>query len=73
MLQQSDGELWSYCEAQARIGKGWPSRQKASKLKALPRAYIKVGCHPPTTKSLILLNLWPGSCQVRQVEVRGGV
>ena len=31
-----------YCEAQARIGKGWPSRQKASKLKALPRAYIKV-------------------------------
>ena len=31
-----------YCEAQARIGKGWPSREKASKLKALPRAYIKV-------------------------------
>ena len=37
------------CEAQARIGKGWPSRRKASKLKPLPRAYIKVGCHPPTT------------------------
>ena len=37
------------CEAQARIGRGWPSRRKGSKLKALPRAYIKVGCHPPTT------------------------
>ena len=36
----------SNCEAQARIGKG---RRKASKLKALPRAYIKVGCHTPTT------------------------
>ena len=48
---------WNNCEAQARIGKGWQSRQKASKLKALPRAYIKIGCHPPTTtKSLFLLN-----------------
>ena len=37
---------YDFCEAQARIGKGWPLRQKASKLKALPRAYIKVGCHP---------------------------
>ena len=48
-----------FCEAQARarqesgksqamIGEGWPSRRKASKLKPLPRAYIKVGCHPPT-------------------------
>ena len=47
-----------YCEAQARIGKGWQSRRKASKLKALPRAYTKVGCHPPThpPKSLISLN-----------------
>ena len=40
--------LLNYCEAQARIGKGWPSRRKASKLEALPRAYTKVGCHPPT-------------------------
>ena len=57
-----------YCEAQARVrqgsarnGKEWQSRRKASKLKPLPRAYIKVGCHPPThhpppTISLILLN-----------------
>ena len=28
---------------QARIGKGWPLRRKASKLKPEPRAYIKVG------------------------------
>ena len=42
-----------FCEAQARVrqgrarkGKGWPVRQKASKLKPLPRAYTKVGCHP---------------------------
>ena len=49
-----------YCEAQARIGKGWQSRRKASKLKALPRAYIKVGCHlpthPPPPERLILPN-----------------
>ena len=42
-------ELWSSGEGQARIGKGWPSRWKASKLKPEPRAYTKVGCHPPTT------------------------
>ena len=53
--------LWSSGEGQARIGKGWPLRRKASKLKPEPRAYIKVGCHhhPPTTtttKRLILLN-----------------
>ena len=29
----------------------WQSRRKASKLKPLPRAYIKVGCHPPPTQS----------------------
>ena len=31
----------------ARIGKGWPLRRKALKLKPLHRAYTKVGCHPP--------------------------
>ena len=45
--------LWSSGKGQARIGKGWQSRRKALKLKPLPRAYIKVGCHhpppPPTT------------------------
>ena len=47
-----------FCEAQARVrqgsarnGKEWQSRRKASKLKPLPRAYTKVGCHPPTRKS----------------------
>ena len=35
-------------KGQARIGKGWPSRRKASKLKPLPRAYTKVGRHLPT-------------------------
>ena len=46
--------LWSSGKGQARIGKGWQSRRKASKLKPLPRAYTKVGCHhhhhhhPPT-------------------------
>ena len=32
------------------MGKCWPLRRKALKLKPLPRAYIKVGCHhhPPT-------------------------
>ena len=45
-----------YCEAQARTGKGWPLRRKTLKLKPLPRAYIKVGCHPPpTTGHLISL------------------
>ena len=39
--------LWSSGKGQARIGKGWQSRRKASKLKPLPRAYTKVGCHPP--------------------------
>ena len=39
--------LWSSGEGQARIGKGWPLRRKASKLKPEPRAYTKVGCHPP--------------------------
>ena len=49
--------LWSSGKGQARIGKGWPLRWKASKLKPLPRAYTKVGCHhpppppPPTRKS----------------------
>ena len=37
-----------YCEAQARVrqgqGRDGPVRQKALKLKPLPRAYIKVGC-----------------------------
>ena len=49
--------LWSSGKGQARMGKGWPLRRKASKPKPLPRAYIKVGCHhhhPPA--SLILLN-----------------
>ena len=41
--------LWSSGEGQARIGKGWPLRPKAWKLKPEPRAYIKVSCHPPTT------------------------
>ena len=40
-LRQGSGK------GQARMGKGWPLRQKASKLKPLPRAYIKVGCHLP--------------------------
>ena len=51
--------LWSSGKGQARIGKGWPSRQKASKLKLLPRAYTKVGCHrhhPPPEVSLQLTN-----------------
>ena len=39
----------------ARDGKGWPLRRKAFRLKSLPRAYIKVDCHPPT-KRYILLN-----------------
>ena len=35
--------LWSSGKGQARIGKGWPLRRKASKLKPLPRAYTKFG------------------------------
>ena len=49
--------LWSSGEGQARIGKGWPLRQKASKLKPEPRAYTKVGCHPPTTTTGSLITL----------------
>ena len=63
LLKSLNSHCTINCEAQARIGKGWPSRRKASKLKPLPRAYIKVGCHPPTTtttthppKSLNTLN-----------------
>ena len=55
-----------FCEAQARVrqgrarkGKGWPLRQKASKLKPLPRAYTKVGCHPPTTRTSQYVAIWP--------------
>ena len=36
--------LWSSGKGQARKGKGWLLRRKASKLKPLPRAYIKVVC-----------------------------
>ena len=36
--------MWSSGKGQARIGKGWPSRRKATKLKPLLRAYTKVGC-----------------------------
>ena len=39
--------LWSSGKGQARMGKGWPLRRKALKLKPLPRAYTKVGCHHP--------------------------
>ena len=39
--------LWSSGKGQARMGKGWPLRRKALKLKPLPRAYIKVVCHHP--------------------------
>ena len=48
--------LWSSGEGQARIGKGWQSRPKASKIKPEPRAYIKVGCHLPPTGSLNTLD-----------------
>ena len=41
--------LWSSGKGQARMSKGWPARRKASKLKPLPRAYIKVGRHPPNS------------------------
>ena len=53
--------MWSSGEGQARIGKGWQSRQKASKLKPEPRAYIKVGIDMPTTESISTMvnyNLW---------------
>ena len=39
--------LCSSGEGQERIGKGWPLRWKASKLKPKPRAYTKVSCNPP--------------------------
>ena len=47
--------LWSSGKGQARKGKGWQSRRKASKLKTLPWAYTKFGYPPshhlPTRKS----------------------
>ena len=59
--------LWSSGKGQVRIGKGWPFRRKASKLKPLPRAYIKVGCHPPPTTTTqksqytwLMAWSWPG-------------
>ena len=56
--QCQDSALWANdcCEAQARVGKGWLSRQKALKLEALPRAYIKVGCHLPTNTTHRMFN-----------------
>ena len=55
----------NFCEAQARVrqgsardGQGWPLRRKASKLKPLPRAYIKVGWvtigHPRVTRATVV-------------------
>ena len=55
----------SYCEAQAMIGKGWPSRRKATKPKPLPRAYIKVGCHLPTTHQTFNFYFAFMACRVR--------
>ena len=42
--------MLNYCEAQARVRQG--------SAKPLPRAYIKVGCHPPptTTQTFNLTN-----------------
>ena len=62
--------LWSSGKGQARIGKGWQSRRKASKPKPLPRAYTKVGCHlptthPPTTHPKVSLQLTTGQVVVR--------
>ena len=50
--------LWSSGKCQARMGKGWPLRRKASKLKPKPRAYTKVSCNPPPPPpaSLIILD-----------------
>ena len=41
--------LWSSGKGQARKGKERQGWQKVKGLKALPWAYIKVGCHPPPT------------------------
>ena len=38
VTDKKDMKLWSSGEGQARIGKGWPPRRKASKLKPEPRA-----------------------------------
>ena len=61
-------------------GQGWARMAlKVKGLKApLPRAYIKLGCHPPTTHHHppASLNKWldePVRGQVRLVKVRGGV
>ena len=64
MTQGHTFMLFYSCEAQARVRQGsardGPLRRKALKLKPLPRAYIKVGCHhhhhPPPTISLIFLS-----------------
>ena len=61
-LRQGSGK-----ERHGMVIKRPPKALRAFKLKPLPRAYIKVGCHPPTTQSLILLNWWPDTGQVRQV------
>ena len=61
-----------YCEAQARIGKGWPSRRKALKLKALPRAYTKFGCHPPPATTHQTFNFTQLMARWRAGEVGGG-
>ena len=48
-----------YCEAQAKDRQGMQDGEwwKALKLKPLPKAYTKVGCHThPPPASLILLN-----------------
>ena len=64
--------IWlSSGKGQARIGKGWPSGRKASKLKPLRRAYTKVGCHPPppTTHKFNLTQLM---ARCRGDEAGGG-
>ena len=63
--------LWSSGKGQARKGK-YGERWKALKPKPLPRAYIKVGCHPPpppttttTTHPKVSLHLTNGQAVVR--------
>ena len=76
------GEVLVCCEAQARVRQGLArdgsQGERPQSFKPCQELTLKlVATFPPPThhppKSLITAHYWPGSCQVRQVEVRGGV
>ena len=77
-LQNHTGHwtFFSFCEAQARVRQGSARYgERPQSFNPCPELTLKLVAtttHPPPPASLISLNYWPDSGQVRLVEVRGG-